>query len=179
MESPRSPLTDRIRKIAIVLALLGLLLPVLIVNIGDKAEQAGRPKSLAKLNRPVPFLQALLLCQQWTLFSEMSPFNFKLQYEIELIDGQVVPLRDVDRENAGQWEPVFFYNESKTELNLYADSAAQRRYLEYLVRTNGIYASWIQRRTISMRYQNVLTREQSATEGRHYGPDTIFVLDTY
>ena len=81
MESPRSPLTDRIRKIAIVLALLGLLLPVLIVNIGEKAEQAGRPKSLAKLNRPVPFLQALLLCQQWTLFSEMSPFNFKLQYD--------------------------------------------------------------------------------------------------
>ena len=173
------PLKERIRKIAIILALLGLLLPVLIVNVGEKVEQAGWPKSLAKLNRPVPFLQALLLCQQWTLFSEMSPFNFKLQYEIELIDGQVVPLRDVDRQSAGKWEPVFFYNEPKTELNLYADPAAQRRYLEYLVRTNGIYASWIERRTISMRYQNVLTREQSAREGRHYGPDTIYVLDTY
>ena len=174
-----SPLKERIRKIAIILALLGLLLPVLIVNVGEKVEQAGWSKNLAKLNRPVPFLQAVLLCQQWTLFSEMSPFNFKLQYEVELIDGQIVPLRDVDRQSAGKWEPVFFYNEPKTELNLYGDPAAQRRYLEYLVRTNGIYASWIERRTIFLRYQNVLTREQSAREGRHYGPDTIFVLDTY
>jgi len=151
----------------------------LLVNIGVNAEQAKWSKAVAKLNQPVPFLQALLLCQQWTLFNQMSPFNFRMQFQVELTNGQVVQLRDLDKERAGKWESVFFHNEPKAELNLYTDPASQRRYLEYLARTNGLYPEWIARRTVYIHYQNVFSREQSAIAGTHYGPEADFVLDTY
>jgi hypothetical protein len=175
----KSALRERVRKAAIVLLLLGLLLPPLLVNIGVNAEQAGWAGPLPKLNRPLPSLQALLLCQQWTLFSQMSPFNFTLHFQVELIDGQVVPLRDLDKERARKWESVLFHNEPKSELNLYSDPGSQRLYLEYLVRTNGLDPLEIARRTIYIRYQNILPRDQAAVAGTYYGPETNFALDTY
>jgi hypothetical protein len=173
--SPR----ERARKSAIVLLLLCLLLPPFLVNIGSNAEQAGWRGPLRKLNWPLPSLQALLLCQQWTLFSRMSPFNFTMHFQVELTDGQVVLLRDLDKERAGKWESVFFHNEPKAELNLYSDPGSQRSYLEYLARTNGLYPEWIARRTIYITYQNIFPREQAAKAGEYYGPETNFVLDTY
>jgi hypothetical protein len=170
---------ERARKAAIVLLLLCLLLPPFLVNIGSNAEQAGWPGPLQKLNWPLPSLQALLLCQQWTLFSRMSPFNFKMRFQVQLTDGQVVLLRDLDKERAGKWESVLFHNEPKSELNLYSDPGSQRSYLEYLVRTNGLEPEWITQRTIYITYQNIFPREQAAKAGTYYGPDTNFVLDTY
>lgn len=164
---------------AIALLLLGLLLPPLLVNIGVNAEEAGWREPLRKLKQPFPSLQALLLCQQWTLFSQMSPFNFTLECAVELTDGQAGMLRDLDKERAGKWESVLFHNEPKTVLNLYSNPVAQRHYLEYLARTNGIYPEWITRRIIYLRYRNVLPRDQAAREGTHYGPESFFVLDTY
>jgi hypothetical protein len=161
------------------LLLLGLLLPPLLVNIGENAEQVKWAGPVRKLNRPLPSLQALLLCQQWTLFSAMSPFNFKLHFVLELTDGQELLLRDLDKERAGKWESILFPNEPKTELNLYSDPGAQRRYLEYLVRTNEVDPERIAHRTIYMTYQDVLTRDEAARAGTYYGPETNYVLDTY
>jgi hypothetical protein len=174
-----SSIRERIRKIAIVSLLAGMLLPPLLVNIGENAEQVKWAAPLRKLNHPVPSLQALLLCQQWTLFSQISPFNFKLRYMVELTNGDKILLRDLDRERAGDWDSVLFYNEPKAELNLYGDEAGQRRYLEYLVRSNGIDPDTITRRSISMTYQNVYSRAQSAAAGTHYGPDEVYVLSSY
>jgi hypothetical protein len=173
-----TPWRERARKTAILLLLLGLLLPPFLVNIGSNAEQAGWSR-LARLNQPLPFLQALLLCQQWTLFSQMSPFNFTMHFQVALTDGQTGDLRDWDKERAGKWESVLFHNEPKTELNLYSDPGAQRLYLEYLVRTSGLDPSDIARRTIYLSYRNIFPREKAAKEGTYYGPETYFVLDSY
>jgi hypothetical protein len=167
------------RKIAIAVLWFGLLLAPFLVNIGDNAEHVKWAAPLSKLNRPLPSLQALLLCQQWTLFSELSPFNFKLNYLVELTNGQTVLLPDLNKENAGKWEPILFPNEPKFELNLYSDPTAQRLYLEYLVRINGLDPDWITKRTVYMTYQNVLSREESRRAGSHYEPDVNFVLSTY
>ena len=168
-----------VRKTAIIFLLLVLLLPPLLVNIGSNAEQAGRSGLLPKLNQPVPSLQALLLCQQWTLFSQMSPFNFTMHFHVLLTNGEEGDLRDLDKERAGKWESVLFHNEPKTELNLYSDPGAQRLYLEYLVRTNGLNPVDIARRFIYLRYRTIFPRDQAAREGTYYGPETNFVLDTY
>ena len=175
----KSPLRERVRKTAIVLLLLCLLLPVFVINVGSNAEQAGWSGPLPKLNRPLPSLQALLLCQQWTLFSQMSPFNFTMHFQVELTDGQVVLLRDLDKERAGKWQSVLFHNEPKSELNLYADTGSQRLYLEYLIRTNGLDPLEIARRTTFIHYQNIFPRDQAAKAGTYYGPETNFALDTY
>jgi hypothetical protein len=173
------PWREHVRKTAIVIILVGLLLPPIFVNLGENAEQVKWAKPLEKWNQPLPTLQALLLCQQWTLFSEISPFNFKLHYLVTLTNGENVLLPDLDKERVGAWQNVFFPNEPKTELNLYADPAAQRRYLEYLVRINGIDPEWIVQRTIYMTYESVCSRQEAARVGTHYGPKVAHVLAQY
>jgi hypothetical protein len=175
----KSGIREKVRKVFIVLLLLGLLLPALLFNIGANAEQAGWSGPLLKFDQPLPCLSALLLCQRWTLFSEMSPFNFTMHFEVELRDGRMVQLRDLDKERAGKWQSIFFHNEPKTELNLYSDPGAQRRYLEYLVRANGLNPAEIARRVIYLRYQNIFPRDQAAVVGTHYGPDAKYALDSY
>ena len=170
---------EKARKTFIILFLAGTLLPPFLVNIGENAEVVKKSGWLAKLNHPLPSLQALLLCQQWTLFSEMSPFNFQLHYLVELKDGQEVQLIDPDKERAGKWVSVLFPNEPKTELNLYADPNAQRRYLEYLVRQDGVDPDSIAERIVYMTYQNVLNREDAAKAGTHFGPEMYSALDRY
>jgi NAD(P)-dependent dehydrogenase (short-subunit alcohol dehydrogenase family) len=170
---------ERIRKTLILLALVAMLLPTFVVNIGDNAEQVSWAAPLRQLNRPPPSLQALLLCQQWTLFSEISPFNFKLHYVVELQNGDQILLHDLDKDRAGKLAPLLFYNEPKAELNLYSDPAGQRRYLEYLVRTNEIDPDTIATRFVLVIYQDVYSREQFAKTGSHYGPDSFYVLSTY
>lgn len=179
-QSPvKNTLREKARKIGIVLGLLALLLPVFLINIGLNAQEGKWPGPFTKLNQPVPSLQALLLCQQWTLFSSIAPFNFTFQFEVELSDGQRVILRDLDRERAGKWQSVLFHNEAKLELNLYSEPESQRRYLEYLVRTNGIDPSDVTRRTIYLRYQNIYPRDQAAQIGTYFAPDAYYTLDNY
>lgn len=175
----KSALRERVRKVVIFLLLLGALLPPLLFNIGANAEQAGWSGPILKFNQPLPSFSALLLCQRWTLFSEMSPFNFTMHCEVELTDGRMVQLRDLDKERAGKWQSIFFHNEPKTELNLYSDPGAQRRYLEYLVRTNGLNPAEIARRVIYISYQNIFPRDQASAAGTHYGPDAKYALDSY
>lgn len=170
---------EAIRKTAIVLVLFALLLPVFLINLGLNADQGKWPGPFAKLNQPLPSLQALLLCQQWTLFSSIAPFNFTYQFEVELVDGQRVILRDFDKERAGKWQSILFHNEPKTELNLYSEPESQRRYLEYLVRTNGIDPAQVARRTIYLRYQNIYPRDQAAELGTYFSEDAYYTLDNY
>lgn len=177
----KGTLLKRVRKVAIVLLLLGSLWPSFATNIGLYAEQAGCKWSqpLIRLNEPFPSFSALLLCQVWGLFGYISPFNFTMQFEVELADGRIVPLRDLKKEGAGKWQSLLFHNEPKTWLNLYADHRALREYMEYLVRTNGVNPFDIVRRTIFINYRNVLPRDQAAVAGTHYGPETKSVLDSY
>jgi hypothetical protein len=175
----KSTLKKRVRKVAIVLLLLGSLLPPLAVNIGLNAQNAGWSGPILKLNRDFPSFSALMLCQVWTLFASMPPSNYLMYFQVELTDGQVVPLRDLQKEAAGKWESVLFYNEPKTWLNFYGDRNALRQYMEYLIRTNGLDPVWVVRRTIFVRYRQVLHRDQAVVAGTYYGPEETSVLDDY
>jgi hypothetical protein len=178
MEKVRS-WRENARKIAIVALVVGSLMPPLCMNIGAYAEQAGLSGPILKLNRQFPSFYALLLCQMWGLFSYISPFNFTYRYQVELTDGRTEELHDFKKEAAGKWQSIFFHNEAKADLNFYTNQRALRYYMEYLIRTNGLDPAWVTRRIIYVHYQNVLTREQAAAAGTHYGPETDRVLDSY
>ena len=170
---------ENARKIAIVLILIGSLVPPLCMNVGAYALQAGWSGPILKLNRQFPSFYALLLCQMWGLFSYISPFNFTIQYRVELSDGQTVDLHDFKKEAAGKWQSILFYNEPKADLNFYANQGALRHYMEYLIRTNGLDPAWVAHRTIYLHYQSVLPRDQATATGTHYGPETDRVIDSY
>ena len=170
---------ENARKIAIVLVMIGSLMPPLCMNIGAYAQQAGLSGPIVRLNRQFPSFYALLLCQMWGLFSYISPFNFTYRYQVELTDGRIEDLHDFKKEAAGKWQSILFHNEPKADLNFYANPRALRNYLEYLVRTNGLDPAWVVRRTIYVHYWNVLPRDQAAAAGRHYGPETDRVIDSY
>src|SRR5256885_6172921 len=170
---------ENARKIAIVLVLIGSLMPPLCMNIGAYAAQAGWSGPIVRLNRQFPSFYALLLCQMWGLFSYISPFNFTYRYQVELTDGRIEDLHDFKKEAAGKWQSILFHNEPKADLNFYSNPRALRNYMEYLIRTNGLYPAWVVRRTIYVHYQNVLGREQAAAAGTHYGPETDRVIDSY
>ena len=167
------------RKTAIVAILIGSLVPPLCMNIGAYAAQAGLSGPIVKLNRQFPSFYALLLCQMWGLFSYISPFNFTINYRVELTGGEVADLHDFKKEAAGKWQSILFHNEPKADLNFYANPRAMRDYMEYLIRTNGFDPSWVTRRTIYIRYRTVLTREQAAAAGTHYALESERVLDSY
>jgi hypothetical protein len=167
------------RKIAIVLVLIGSLLPALTMNIGMYAQQAGLSGPIIKLNRPYPAFHALLLCQVWGLFAYISPFNYTLNYEVELTNGEIVALHDFKKEAAGKWASVLFHNEAKSDNNFYADHNAMHQYMDYLIRTNGLDPAWVVRRTIFLRYRNVFPRDQAAKAGTYYGPETTSVIENY
>jgi hypothetical protein len=175
----RSTLRERARKVAIVLLLVGSLLPAVLLNIGVNAQQAGWWRPLRTLKQTFPTFHALLLCQQWSLFTYISPFNYTIHFKVELIDGRTVLLRDLKKEDAGKWQSILFHNEQKTESNLYGNRYALRQYMEYLVRTNGLNPLEVTRRTIFIRYRNLLPRDQAARAGTYYGPETYSVLDSY
>lgn len=168
-----------VRKIAIVLVVIGSLIPPLCMNIGAYAQQAGLSGPIVRLNRQFPSFYALLLCQMWGLFSYISPFNFTINYRVELNSGQTVDLHDFKKEAAGKWQAILFHNEPKVDLNFYSNPRAMREYMEYLIRTNGLDATAVVRRTIYLRYRTVLAREQSAESGTHYAPEAERVLDSY
>ena len=172
-------LRELARKIAIVLIVIGSLLPPLCMNIGAYAAQAGLSGPIVRLNRQFSSFYALLLCQMWGLFSYISPFNFIYRYQVELRDGRTEDLHDFKKEAAGKWQSILFHNEPKADLNFYSSPGALRYYMEYLIRTNGLDPASVVHRTIYLHYQSVLTREQAAAAGTHYGPETDRVLDSY
>jgi len=167
-------LRETIRKTAIVSILIGLLIPPFLLNLGVAVK--GR---LSYLSQGFSPFRELLLCQQWTLFGYVVPFNFTMQFEVELRDGRVVVLRDLVKERAGKWQPVLFHNERKTQLNLYANRPALRHYFEYLIWLNEIDPSQVVRRTIYLRYRDVLPRNEATATGTYFGPESKHVLDQF
>jgi hypothetical protein len=171
---------ENARKVAIVLVLVGSFWPPLAMNIAIYSGQAGLSGPITRLNQQYfPSFHALLLCQMWGLFAYISPFNYTLNYEVELSDGRVVALHDYKKEAAGKWATILFHNEPKTDNNFYANHSALKQYLEYLIRTNGVDSASIARRTIFIRYRNVFPRGQAAKTGTYYGPETTSVIENY
>lgn len=158
---------------------IGSLLPPLSMNIGAYAQQAGLSGPITKLNQSFPSFYALLLCQMWGLFSYISPFNFTYRFQVELTDGQVEDLGDFKKDGPGKWRSLLFHNEPKADLNFYANPTALRHYMEYLIRTNGLDPASVVHRTIYVHYWNVLSRNEAAAAGTHYGPETDRVIDSY
>jgi hypothetical protein len=175
----KSSWRERARKTAILLVLFGSMLPPLALNIGYSAKNLGWPDPLVKLNQAYPSFSSVMLCQLWTLFASISPFNYTINFQVQLTNGQVIALRDLQKEAAGKWESIFFHNEPKTWLNLYSDRNGMRQYMEYLIRTNGLYPEWVVRRTIYLRYRAVLHRKEAAEAGSYFGPETTSVIEDY
>lgn len=165
---------EAIRKTVIVVLLVGSLIPPLLFNLGV-ASQGRFPNFKQRFG----FFRALLLCQQWTLFGYVVPFNFTLNFEVELRDGRIVVLRDLIKDRWGKWQPILFHNERKAQLNLYGNRAAQRHYLEYLIWLNRIDRSEVTRRTVYLRFRDVLPRDKAAAAGKYFGPEKSYVLDRY
>lgn len=134
---------------------------------------------LGRLKAGVQFLNALILRQQWSLFTEISPFNYTTHFEVVRKDGSTVALLDSVPQKATGWEGVLFHSEDKVRNNLYGSQAANRRYLEYLIRQNGIDPTEVSERVIFIRYHNVLSRSKAAVAGTRYGPELRHDLHRY
>jgi hypothetical protein len=164
----------------VILALFALILgQVVILNCGTNLEKAGYTSFAARLTKAAPSLNALLLRQQWTLFTEISPFNYTTHFEVVLKDGSIVPLRDPAPQNATGWEGILFHSEAKIRNNLYGFPVAHRRYLEYLIRENGINPAEVSQRVIFIQYRNLLTRTEADLAKTHYGPEIRYDLERY
>ena len=93
-------------KLAIITLFVLVLVPVVILNCGVSLEKAGFPMLAAKLQTAMPALDALLLRQQWTLFTYISPFNYTTHFEVVLKDGSTLPLHDSVPQHATGWKGV-------------------------------------------------------------------------
>jgi hypothetical protein len=168
-----------LHKLAIITLFALVLGPVIILNCGVNLEKAGYPVLAARMQKAVPSLDALLLRQQWTLFTDISPFNYTTHFEVVLKDGSTLPLHDPAPQNATGWKGVLFHSESKIQNNLYGFPVGHRRYLEYLIRKNGINPAEVSQRIIYIRYRNLLPRSEAAAAGTHYGPEIRYDLQRY
>ena len=166
----------RLRKLAIIAFFMLVLVPVAILNCGVNLEKAGFPMPAARLKKGMPAFDALLLRQQWTLFTYISPFNYTTYFEVVLKDGSTVPLPDSVPQHATGWKGILFHGEAKIQNNLYGYPAGHRRYLEYLIRRNGINPAEVSQRIIYIRYHNLLSRSEAAEAGTHYGPEVRYEL---
>jgi hypothetical protein len=173
---PGSLFFERCRKLLIVAVLFIVLGRVVLLNIGVSLEKLGVGGFASQLKKPVPSLDALLLRQQWSLFTDISPFNYTTHFEVILDDGSTLPLSDSAQQNATGWKSVLFYSEPKIQNNLYASPDGQRRYLEYLIRKNRIDPSRIDEGVVFIRYRNLLKRAEAAATGNHYGPEIRYDL---
>jgi hypothetical protein len=117
----------RWRKLLIVAALIVVLGRVVLLNVGVTLEKLGVHDFASQLKKPVPSLDALLLRQQWSLFTDISPFNYTTHFEVILDDGSTVILSDSAQQNPTGWKSILFYSEPKIQNNLYASPDAQRR----------------------------------------------------
>ena len=165
----------RLRKLLILVFFALVLGAVIILNCGVNLEKAGYP-ILAGVKESLPFLDALLLRQQWTLFTEISPFNYSAHFEVVLRDGSIVPLHDPVPQHATGWKGILYYSEPKIQNNLYGYPVGHRRYLDYLLRKSGINPAEVRERIIYIRYRNVLSRSEAAAAGSCYGPEIRYDL---
>ena len=164
------------RKLLIVAVFILVLGHVVLLNVGVSLEKIGVRDFASQLTKPVPSLDALLLRQQWSLFTDISPFNYTTHFEVILDNGSTVPLSDSAQQNATGWKSILFYSEPKIQNNLYGSPDGQRRYLDYLIRKNRIDPSRIDEGVIFIRYRNLLKRGEAAAAGTHYGPEIRYDL---
>ena len=164
------------RKLLIVAVFIVVLGRVVLLNVGVNLQKAGVRDFASELTKPVPSLDALLLRQQWSLFTDISPFNYTTHFEVILDNGSTVPLSDSAQQNATGWKSILFYSEPKIQNNLYGSPDGQRRYLDYLIRKNRIDPSRIDEGVIFIRYRNLLKRGEAAAAGTHYGPEIRYDL---
>jgi hypothetical protein len=167
------------RKLLIVAIFAVVLGRVVLLNVGVSLEKLGVRDLASQMTQPVPSLDALLLRQQWSLFTDISPFNYTTHFEVILEDGSALPLSDSAEQNATGWKGVLFYSEPKIQNNLYASPDGQRRYFDYLLRRNRIDPSQIDEGVIFIRYRNLLKRSEAAAAGTHYGPETRYDLQRF
>jgi hypothetical protein len=173
---PGSSFLRRLRKLLIVASMTIVLGRVIVLNVGVSLEKLGVHDFASPWIKPVPSLDALLLRQQWSLFTDISPFNYTTHFEVILDDGSTVALSDSAQQNATGWKSVLFYSEPKIQNNLYASPDGQRRYVEYLIRKNRIDPSQINEGVIFIRYRNLLKRAEAAATGTNYGPEIRYDL---
>jgi hypothetical protein len=173
---PGSSFLGRCRKLLIVAIFVIILGRVVMLNVGVSLNKIGARDLASPFTRPVPSLDALLLRQQWSLFTDISPFNYTTHFEVTMDDGSTVALSDSAQQHATGWKSVLFYSELKIQNNLYASPDGQRRYLEYLIRRNRIDPSQIEGGVIFIRYRNLLKREEAAAAGTYYGPEIRYDL---
>ena len=164
------------RKLLIVAVFIVVLGRVVLLNVGVNLQKAGVRDFASELTKPVPSLDALLLRQQWSLFTDISPFNYTTHFEVILDNGSTVPLSDSAQQNATGWKSILFYSEPKIQNNLYGSPDGQRRYLDYLIRKNRIDPSRFDEGVIFIRYRNLLKRGEAAAAGTHYGPEIRYDL---
>lgn len=167
------------RKLLIVAIFAVVLGRVVLLNVGVSLEKLGVRDLASQMTQPVPSLDALLLRQQWSLFTDISPFNYTTHFEVILEDGSALPLSDSAEQNATGWKGVLFYSELKIQNNLYASPDGQRRYFDYLLRRNRIDPNQIDEGVIFIRYRNLLKRSEAAAAGTHYGPETRYDLQRF
>lgn len=167
------------RKLLIVAIFAVVLGRVVLLNVGVSLEKLGVRDLASQMTQPVPSLDALLLRQQWSLFTDISPFNYTTHFEVILEDGSALPLSDSAEQNATGWKGVLFYSEPKIQNNLYASPDGQRRYFDYLLRRNRIDPNQIDEGVIFIRYRNLLKRSEAAAAGTHYGPETRYDLQRF
>jgi hypothetical protein len=167
------------RKLLIVAIFAVVLGREVLLNVGVSLEKLGVRDLASQMTQPVPSLDALLLRQQWSLFTDISPFNYTTHFEVILEDGSALPLSDSAEQNATGWKGVLFYSEPKIQNNLYASPDGQRRYFDYLLRRNRIDPSQIDEGVIFIRYRNLLKRSEAAAAGTHYGPETRYDLQRF
>ena len=89
---PGSSFLGWCRKLLIVAVFIVVLGRVVLLNVGVNLQKAGVRDFASELTKPVPSLDALLLRQQWSLFTEISPFNYTTHFEVILDNGSTVPL---------------------------------------------------------------------------------------
>jgi hypothetical protein len=166
----------RWRKLLIVAVIIVVLGRVVLLNVGVSLEKVGVGEVASQLTKPVPSLDALLLRQQWSLFTDISPFNYTTHFEVILENGSTVSLHDSAQQNTTGWKGVLFYSEPKIQNNLYASPDGQRRYLDYLIRKNRIDPGQIDEGVMFIRYRNLLKRAEAAAAGAHYGPEIRYDL---
>lgn len=172
--------TRRLRKMLILGFFAVVFGRVIALNCGVSLEKAGFDQDLVvPLKTKVLWLDALLLRQQWTLFTDISPFNYTMHFEVTLKDGSTVPLEDSAPQNATGWKGLLFHSEAKIRNNVYGSPTGQRRYLEYLIRQNGIDPAQVSQRVIFIRYTLVLKRQEAELAETHFAPELRHDLDRY
>jgi hypothetical protein len=172
---PGSSFPGRCRKLLIVAIFVIILGRVVMLNVGVSLDKIGARDLASPFTRPVPSLDALLLRQQWSLFTDISPFNYTTHFEVTMEDGSTVPVR-FRSATCDRLEERSLYMRTKIQNNLSCSPQTDNVAIWYLIRRNRIDPSQIEGGVIFIRYRNLLKRDEAAAAGTYYGPEIRYDL---